>query len=305
MHCRLYTFGSLAEQEIILQQLKEDLLQQQYTSGYVGNTAAVHYYLLTSQNDFALVSKKQFAATAEADTEISTLVSIAGFDTNYRTFITNGNRVSFDLELNLVSFAGYLQEIVEDDALYATRRNAFLDHLLSRFAEQFTDFALLSYKQYATDEAATLANIKAKEDFLTHYDNISSNRGKAYDYLENNWNTDNISGFEQSVKYISGIENKLAHSLCNFIVTQYDEQFQVNITIANRAFMALPGKFNSRLEARETVRSVFSALGNPENLSTRYLAHERSYTLQLQYGNGQFANVAFAWPTEQQADAVR
>ncbi len=300
-----YTFGSLAEQEIILQQLKEDLLQQQYTTGFIGNAPAIHYYLLTSQDDFALVSKKHFAATAEADTELGTVIYIAGFDANYRTYITGSNRVSFDVELNLVSFASYLQEIVEDDALYATRRNTFLDHLLSRFAEQFTDFALLSYKQYATEEAATQANIEAKENFLTHYDTISRNRGKAYDYFENNWNTGNISGFEQSVKYISGIENKLAHSLCNFIVTQYDELFQVNITIANRAFMSLPGKFNSRPEAQETARSVFNALGNPGNLSTRYLAHERLYTLQLQYGNGSFANVAYTWPTEQEADEVR
>jgi predicted GIY-YIG superfamily endonuclease len=300
-----YTFGSLAEQEIILQQLKEDLLEQQYTTAYIGNAPAIHYYLLTSSDEFALVSKKYFTTTAAADTEVGTVIYVAGFDENYRTFITGSNRVSFDVELNLVSFAGYLQNIIEDEALYATRRNGFLDHLLSRFAEQFTDFALLSYKQYATEEAATLANIKAKEDLLTHYDDISSNRGKGYDYLENNWNTGNISGFEKTVKYISGIENKLAHSLCNFIVAQYDELFQVNITIGNRAFMALPDKFNSRSEAQETARAVFNALGNPANLSTRYLAHERSYTLQVIYGNDRFANLAATWPTEQQADEVR
>jgi hypothetical protein len=300
-----HTFGSLAEQEIVLQQLKEDLQQQLYTVAYIGNAPAIHYYLLTSSDDFVLVSKKHFTATTEANTAVDTFVAVAGNTKNYRTFITNNNHVSFDIEWNQVSFTSFLQQIAEDDTAYATRRNAFLDHLLSRFAEQFTDFALLSYQQYATEEAATLANIKAREDFLTHYPNISSNRGKAYDYFENNWNTDNISGFEQTVKYLSGIDNKRAHSLCNFIVTQYDELFQVNITIGNRAFMSLPGKFNSRPEAQETARSVFTALGSPENVSTRYLAHERSYTLQLQYGNSSFANVAFTWPTEQQADDVR
>jgi hypothetical protein len=45
-----YTFGSLAEQEIVLQQLKEDLLQQQYSTAYIGNGPAIHYYLPLQMN---------------------------------------------------------------------------------------------------------------------------------------------------------------------------------------------------------------------------------------------------------------
>jgi hypothetical protein len=306
-----YTFGSLAEQEILLQQLKENLSQQQYEKGQLGfvsktkDPSVINYYLIPFSTDFALISKKVFTTATAADTDAGTAVFVAGFNDNYRTFITSNNRVSFDIELNLATYSRYLQNIVEDDAGYASRRNTFLDHLLSRFAEQFTDFALLSYKQYSTEEAATLANIKAKEDFLTHYDDISSNRGKAYDYVENNWNTDNISGYEKTVKYTSGIENKKEHSLCNFIVAEYDDLFQVNIRIAGNAFYALPEKFNSRLEAQETARDVFAALSDQSKLTTRYLAHERLYTLQLEYGSNKYTNYADSWATEQQADEVR
>lgn len=78
------------------------------------------------------------------------------------------------------------QRLVESEQTFASRRNAFLDHLLSRFAESFSDYALMMYKVdfdlQQTEAQSDPALINAKIRFLDQYPSISRNRGKALDY---------------------------------------------------------------------------------------------------------------------------
>jgi hypothetical protein len=99
-----------------------------------------------------------------------------------------------------------LNLIAEDDALFETRRNRFLDHLLARFGETFTDYALLAYTlegPRANDEL-----IEDKLRFLNNYPQASSERAGAFDY-ENRcllWNVENASGLEQRASLLAGID---------------------------------------------------------------------------------------------------
>lgn len=60
------------------------------------------------------------------------------------------------------------------------RKSSLLDHLLSRFAERFSEYTFLMQQIYGS--AATELIVIAKQDFLKNYVDISSNRGGAFNY---------------------------------------------------------------------------------------------------------------------------
>lgn len=80
-----------------------------------------------------------------------------------------------------------LKEITEPEDKYLDRRNRFLDHLLSRFAENFSDYAVMMYKfagnQLESADKKTAEEIaEDKYDFLQNYHILSYNRGKGQYY---------------------------------------------------------------------------------------------------------------------------
>ena len=95
------------------------------------------------------------------------------------------------------------------------RRNEVLDHLISRFAETFSDYTFLMKSLYgkSTDEIV-LSN---KEKFLSEYKSLSKDRGLGYNYTlfadSDLWNTDNISGVQKRIARLLGIKNYQQRSL--------------------------------------------------------------------------------------------
>lgn len=74
-----------------------------------------------------------------------------------------------------------IQDLAETESEFYARRNRFLNHLLARFGEQFTDYALL----LNNSEGVRRANKRLIEDkmaFLHAYPVISRDRGKAINY---------------------------------------------------------------------------------------------------------------------------
>ncbi len=74
-----------------------------------------------------------------------------------------------------------IQQMAESDTEFYSRRNRFLNHLMARFGEQFTDYALL----LSNAEGVKKANQRLIEDkiaFLHAYPAISHSRAKAFDY---------------------------------------------------------------------------------------------------------------------------
>jgi uncharacterized protein YegP (UPF0339 family) len=98
-----------------------------------------------------------------------------------------------------------LDELIEDEELFCERRNAFLDHLLARFSEKFADYVMLAYSLDGKKEQLEI--IKDKLAFLNDYPQISYERGKAFNYKVDSWNTSNVSGLEKRVSRLLGIEN--------------------------------------------------------------------------------------------------
>ncbi len=134
---------------------------------------------------------------------------------------------------------GYLQklrEYTETEELFLERRSRFLDHLTARFAESFTDYAMVMYMGAAeggyAEKLDTLRDmIKDKEDFLRSYPEISRDRARALKYRclqkeENLWDSANVSGLKKRLSKLFGIDNYERRTI-GYCEKEIDEDFTV------------------------------------------------------------------------------
>jgi uncharacterized protein len=89
------------------------------------------------------------------------------------------------------------------------RRNEILDHLLSRFAERFSEYVFINKTIYGS--VADEVVLRNKEDFLKDYKIVSRERGNSFNYYKqpkaNLWNTNNVSGASKRISRLLGIKN--------------------------------------------------------------------------------------------------
>lgn len=107
--------------------------------------------------------------------------------------------------------ADVLQSLIENEAITLDRRNRFLDHMLARFAEQFTDYALMLYSHLDSSTIAGDRLIKNKIDFLRDYPFMSANRGRSFNYKDTAvvCNLLNISGLQKRIQRLLGFRQLL------------------------------------------------------------------------------------------------
>jgi len=100
-----------------------------------------------------------------------------------------------------------LRAMNEDAETYLDRRNRFLDHLMARFNEQFTDYSLLMFAQNNQQPSSHL--IDHKSAFLREYPELSSQRAKAFiaKSASEVWDTDNVTGLEKRVSRMLGFSD--------------------------------------------------------------------------------------------------
>lgn len=104
------------------------------------------------------------------------------------------------------------------------RRNEILDHLLSRFAERFTEYTFIMKAIYA--DATSEVVLRNKEDFLKDYKVVSKDRGNAFNYWnqssQNLWNTSNVSGVQKRIARLLGIKNYNRRHISDSFVEIYE-----------------------------------------------------------------------------------
>lgn len=100
-----------------------------------------------------------------------------------------------------------LQAIAEDEATYHRRQNDILDHLLARFAEQFTDYGMLLY-DLSGRRRGSAELIEDKRNFLQKYPRLSAARGNGPNHYDKTafWSADNVSGLAYRVALLVGIK---------------------------------------------------------------------------------------------------
>jgi len=100
---------------------------------------------------------------------------------------------------------GILQGIAENRESMLDRRNRFLDHLLSRFAERFQDYVAIAAALFKGTPAAAA---RAKCAFLKAYPELGAERGRAFNYTLEGLGgalASNVSGLEKRLAYLLGL----------------------------------------------------------------------------------------------------
>ncbi|MEZ4778644.1 MAG: hypothetical protein R2786_04605 [Flavobacteriaceae bacterium] len=105
------------------------------------------------------------------------------------------------------------------------RRNQILDHLLSRFAESFSEYAFLMKQLYGANVDVEV--IEAKSNFLKTYEIIGCERGLSFNYYkqlpENLWDTTNVSSFQKRIALLTGNPNYSRRNFSDDALEIYEE----------------------------------------------------------------------------------
>lgn len=96
-----------------------------------------------------------------------------------------------------------VEAIAETLPEFQERRNRFLDHLLARFGEQFSEYALL-LRNAAGQQVAQSRLVTNKISFLQRYPAISHDRSKAFDYKLEPCADTNYPGIKKRISLLLG-----------------------------------------------------------------------------------------------------
>ncbi|MBS1902213.1 MAG: hypothetical protein JSS75_00735 [Bacteroidetes bacterium] len=111
------------------------------------------------------------------------------------------------------TFSHIVQGLVENQELFALRRNTFLDHMLARFGEDLSEYEGIVRSQWPNSDKRL---IRDKSNILRdgHYYGISSGRSQGYNYASARyWDTENISGTERRAGRLLGFADVRRRSL--------------------------------------------------------------------------------------------
>jgi len=181
-----------------------------------------------------------------------------------------------DQQIFTPDYATKLQGITETKGEFEERKNRFLDHLLARFCEQFSDYALIAYTIDGQKAGAEL--IKDKLSFLNAYPEISSNRGKAFNYKnELCWYYENISGYEKRITSLLGIDPKKPE--CLFF---------------SPAFKIINGLTDCRIETKVGSKVYFQGTQSHANVAAAKLEMEKLISAGVLLNNYQIVEGSVA-----------
>ena len=115
-----------------------------------------------------------------------------------------------------VLYEQWLKKIGEDEGgtIALDRKNRFLDHLLARFCEQFTDYSLIVYGSLESNRySPPEKQIHDKQILLQEYPKNSAGHAHAYDYTQPVSNDTNIAGLQKRLSNLLGIPRYQKRSL--------------------------------------------------------------------------------------------
>jgi hypothetical protein len=128
----------------------------------------------------------------------------------------------------------YIKALVfgnEDQEVYRTRRNTFVEHLIARFGERFGEYANWVLAQNNAEISSDL--LMDQLEFLAQFPVLSRRRAVAFDYSvvlaelgPDVWDTENVSGLEKRVCRLLGMPDCRRRFLASvFDILDYLELF--------------------------------------------------------------------------------
>jgi hypothetical protein len=312
-----YTFSSADDRDVAVSELALYFSVLSPTVQYIPvDGKQVIYVIGGIRNDFVLLSQSLFEDAASASKEAATVLFIGGTASNYNLSVLTGEAsasgkkeegetagsvvYSFSLVQTGASYTNYLQTLLEDPVQYTQRRTAFLDHLMDRFAESFTDYALLS-AGFLSGQAIADSQVGWMEKFLGQFPALSADRSKAYDYTKPGWNNTNTSGFEKRFKAYCGIADWRRHYLCNFEVGLAEKQDTITVVLAGVDLMRCPGPFREE-EALAAAADLYRQMKSRENYQV--IHRGRRYAILVLFYGGCRAESVMDWSEKHEATAA-
>lgn len=267
---KYYSYDYLVARNTAMEQLLLDMVNQDnqaYVQTYLFGDACWFFVIAPANRPYVLLSSRYYPTQQKAKEAAQSAIFLAASKSNLRAFSfednTGHDRYAFDIVFSLSDYRGYLQQIVEDTTLYVQRREQMLNHLLARFGEVFTDYALVLYG-VKDPMVAAARGIRAKAAFLSAYDSLGRNRGKAYDYRANKWRSANISGYEKRVAALAGIAGQQQHYLCPFIVGPYEAYFYGELKNAGGEVILRTSNYVTAEDAMQATMQLTRALEQPQ-----------------------------------------
>ncbi|MGX2040182.1 hypothetical protein ACWJKU_08615 [Methylocaldum sp. MU1018] len=180
-----------------------------------------------------------------------------------------------------------LEGLAEDQTVRSGRRNRFLDHLIARFAERFTEFAHIMHSAFG---ASPESLIGYKCEFLNAYPAIGSERCLAYDYSlkddESLWNSDNVSGLERRLAKLLGIRNHNRRNLGDIAYDIYAEvdanpvdefRFRIRKKDTGEIILSSSTKYATPSLAREEMRRAIQFAQTPAGYQRKTTVSGKHY----------------------------
>ena len=153
---------------------------------------------------------------------------------------------------------------------FRQRRHQFLDHLLARFSNAYTDVANFQDTSQVLGQKA----IEAKEQLLRSYDRLSRQRGKGFDYTHTNlWGSNSeVSGYEQWVRAKLGISNTTRNTVYSPENLQFGQNPADAVSINFDSYKALTS-WTLELWVLPSETGAFGTLIDLQNTSSENLVH--------------------------------
>ncbi len=167
------------------------------------------------------------------------------------------------------SYRDLLNSLSETSKQANERKNRFLNHLMARFSEQFSDYSLLLYqKKYENNTRMSDKLVRDKRAFIESYPVMSANRGRGYDLTKSVWDSNNVSGMERRIGHLLGKQHVYRRSL-SAAYQPYKQWFQEQL----QHFEYDPANLDQLLEV-SLFEQNYKVQAGTERLQIGYVANQ-------------------------------
>ncbi|TXK50292.1 hypothetical protein FVR03_05220 [Pontibacter qinzhouensis] len=128
-----------------------------------------------------------------------------------------------------------LQELTESKGSFLERRNRFLDHLLARFSESFSDYTLLLYAYKDQKEVAKEKLIGIKTAFLKQFPYQSAYKAQSFDYTAaaEVCLHKSLSGLQHRISALLGLKPSLNYF--DYTISRFKEVYSSSLSLHDEA----------------------------------------------------------------------
>ncbi|TMM58010.1 hypothetical protein FEE95_00870 [Maribacter algarum] len=202
--------------------------------------------------------------------------------------------------------------LLEDRSQFLERRNGFLDHLLARFGESFSDYALMLYQAYGVEEKAEEELVFDKINFLEKFPSISSNRAKAFNYKDETkvCHPENTTGLSERIKVILGLNGAnsfIQYEVRNNSSGKWEGNWQLKNDQEEKLLFGIEltdidQEYDLRNQLKEKVQDAIAQLHLKTHLNT--VPKGGKFVVELENSTGDvIANASEEFLLEVEADA--